>query len=341
MIVSYRSCSYLLNKENVVAMNINRISSIFALTAALLLISAQNGWAQTRWANTEQNIKLWTESFGDKQKPAVVLIAGAGASALQWGTKFCEQLAERGYYVVRYDHRDTGLSDKLDFKSTPYSLDDLQQDVLAVMQSHDVKQAHMVGFSMGGYISQLMAINHPEHVATFTSIASTPDHSILINTWEQKPVRRSELEPPTKEILTATNELFGKPATTPDEKVEQMLAFVQLLTGDKVKVDKPFWSQVFYETIEREKSLEVGANHVFAQKSDMCDRRTQLNLVTAPGLAIQGMQDPYFPINHGKKTAEAIPNGHYLAIENMGHAFDPAFWPEMVTALDEHFKRAF
>ena len=132
-------------------------------------------------------IEIEYESIGDPKAPPMLMIMGLGAQLTTWDDGFCQALAERGFHVVRYDNRDAGLSTKMDaagpadiagaYSGNPqpaYTLDDLAADAVGVLDGLGVRAAHIVGASMGGFIAQLVAINHPDRVLSLTSIMSGP-----------------------------------------------------------------------------------------------------------------------------------------------------------------------
>ena len=117
-------------------------------------------------------VTLYTEAFGDPRNPAVLLVMGAMASAVWWPDEFSRQLVDRGRYVVRYDHRDTGKSTSYEPGAAPYTVEDLADDAVGVLHALGIDAAHFVGMSLGGYLSQLVALKHPERVRSLTLIAS-------------------------------------------------------------------------------------------------------------------------------------------------------------------------
>lgn len=117
-------------------------------------------------------VALFSESVGDRKAPPVLLIMGAMASGVWWPAPFCAQIAARGRIVIRYDHRDTGRSTSYSPGQTRYSVETLADDALAILDAHGVRDAHLVGMSLGGYISQLLALKAPARVRTLTLIAS-------------------------------------------------------------------------------------------------------------------------------------------------------------------------
>ena len=115
---------------------------------------------------------LFTESFGDRDAPPVLLIMGAMASGVWWPSSFCVQLASRGRFVLRYDHRDTGRSTSYGPGGASYSTETLADDALSVLNAYKIESAHLVGMSLGGYLSQLLALKAPQRVRTSALIAS-------------------------------------------------------------------------------------------------------------------------------------------------------------------------
>src|SRR4030088_2627845 len=132
-------------------------------------------------------VELEYETFGDPSARPLLLIMGLGAQMISWHDDFCAQLAERGFHVIRYDNRDSGLSTWMEDAGHPdlasafmgephpaYELDDLADDAVGLLDALGIGAAHIVGASMGGFIAQLVAINHPDRVLSLTSIMSGP-----------------------------------------------------------------------------------------------------------------------------------------------------------------------
>src|SRR5256885_10281459 len=119
-------------------------------------------------------IELEYETFGERGGAPLLLIGGLGTQMISWDEAFCELLASRGFWVIRFDNRDAGLSTWMDGGGA-YGLDDMAADAAGLLDALGVPAAHVVGASMGGFIAQLVALNHPQHVLTLTSIMSGPN----------------------------------------------------------------------------------------------------------------------------------------------------------------------
>ena len=122
---------------------------------------------------TSGELRLWVDRIGDPADPAVLLIAGAEAQGIGWPSALVDRLVAGGLQVIRYDHRDTGESDSVDFDESPYSIVDLVEDAVAVLDGLDVESAHVLGASMGGVIAQWLAATHPDRVVTLTLMSTT------------------------------------------------------------------------------------------------------------------------------------------------------------------------
>src|SRR5438270_8327984 len=192
---------------------------------------------------TANGIQIEYETLGDPRAAPMLLITGLGAQLITWDDGFCEALVDRGFYVIRYDNRDSGLSDKMEaagladvmaaYAGNPnpaYTLDDLADDAVGVLDALNVPAAHIVGASMGGFIAQLVAINHPDRTLSLTSIMSGPGGEDMV--------------PPTPE---AQQVLIRPAGTTREEVVAAGLEGRHLLGG----IGNPFDEAEERRKIER------------------------------------------------------------------------------------------
>jgi pimeloyl-ACP methyl ester carboxylesterase len=160
-------------------------------------------------------LQIWTERFGHPADPAVLLIMGTSAQSIGWPDELVEALVHGGRQVIRYDHRDTGQSDTVDFAHHPHTLTDMTADALAVLDGHHVDAAHIVGASLGGTIAQLLAVHHPDRVLTLTAIMSGPMGHSSGRAWDRalsgQDPDPSDLPPPTQEFLAHVMKLASSP----------------------------------------------------------------------------------------------------------------------------------
>jgi len=131
-------------------------------------------------------IEIAYETIGDPSNPPLLLVMGLGMQLIHWDLELCEQLAEQGFHVIRFDNRDAGHSTQIDAPvpdirramlglrtDAPYLLSDMAGDAVGLLDELGIEGAHVVGASMGGMIAQTMAIEHPERVLSLVSIMST------------------------------------------------------------------------------------------------------------------------------------------------------------------------
>ncbi len=283
-----------------------------------------------------QGLNIWFESISpkDSSKGAVLLIMGISNDALGWPQKFIQSFVDSGYQVIRYDHRGTGMSDWVKHwdSENPYSLAEMSDDAYAVLQTLDIQKANIIGISMGGMIAQELAINHPERVASLTSIMSSgyiedpelPQISSgiawqLIRTSLKYGIIRGEknmikLHIASRIILmgNATYDLNIK------EIAEQVLHNIRKRNGYNPNASRQHQSAV-------------------AISGSRYDR---LKLMSIPTLVVHGKSDPLIPIEHSKKYASIIPNADSLWIGNMGHDIPDNLVDSLVEKILTNFTKS-
>lgn len=266
-----------------------------------------------------RGVDLYTEHFGNRSKPAVLLISGAMASARFWPDNFCQDLAGQGYFVIRFDQRDMGLSSAVVYATHPYTLKDLEKDVVAILDAYSIKKAHLVGHSMGGAIAQLVAIDYPKRVLSVVPISSAAIARVPLGEHEKALLGQ------TWSVL-----LQNKPTTHFDESVDGFMRSYAHLHGD-VPMDQALARQYIHDLYARSRPEHIawfeqfssGAepmhNHVKAQQS-MPDRTAELQKVRAPILVIHGTKDCLsFARLMKEYCVDKAPHATMHEIDGMGH----------------------
>ncbi|WP_101788436.1 alpha/beta fold hydrolase [Nonomuraea indica] len=273
------------------------------------------------------DLHLWAEEFGDPEHPAVLLVMGAGAQGIQWNDGFVRRLTAGGRRVIRYDHRDTGLSSTVDFAAHPYAVADLASDALHVLDAFGVAEAHLVGVSLGGIIAQRLAVTDPRRVRTLTSISSTPLGTDTAGAVQRAladlPPLPGHLPPPTSELLTVLTTSLPSPGASVEEYLTARLPLWRVLHGEVLPFLPDEYRAMERRAYERARDPQAALNHSLAGASDS-DRAGDLAAVTAPALVLHGTEDPMFPPAHGEATAAAIPGARLVVIEGMGHTLPSA-----------------
>jgi pimeloyl-ACP methyl ester carboxylesterase/SAM-dependent methyltransferase len=262
--------------------------------------------------------ELMVETFGDPGLPAILLIAGANSSMDGWDPEFCERLAAGPRFVIRYDHRDTGGSTTGTPGQPAYRGADLVDDALRVLDGCGVGTAHLVGVSMGGAIAQVVALDHPDRVASLTLIATTSGTG-------------DDLPPMTEELREYFAELAPPDWADRSAVVEYIVDFQRALTAGPM--DEAAVRASAARTVERSSNLEASlTNHNFVEQGEPW--RSRLGTLRAPTLVVHGDRDPLFPLGHGRALATEIPGATLLTLPDMGHETPPrSTWDVVVPAV--------
>lgn len=285
-------------------------------------------------------IQIEYDTFGDPSSPSLLLIMGAGFQMILWPEEFCNLLAGQGLHVIRFDNRDVGLSSKFDEAgepdimeilantqpgaepNIPYTLDDMADDAVGLLDALGIEKAHVCGVSMGGMIAQIIAIRHQSRVSSLISISSgTGDPSLPGG----RPEAMAMLLAPTP----AEREAY----------IEHDMNVFRAFAGSKYPENEQTRRpqiECYYDRCYHPQGM---VRHVIA--AFMAGSRTQdLKTVTVPTLVIHGSEDPILLVEHGRATAEAAPGSELLIMEGMGHGLPPEFMPLLVGPIVQHTKKA-
>ena len=265
-------------------------------------------------------VDLRVETFGSPTAPAILLVMGAGAAMDWWQDDFCARLAAGPRYVIRYDHRDTGQSTSYPPGEPGYTGDDLVADAAALLAVLGVRRAHVVGQSMGGALVQLMALDHPERVASLTLVATSPagpDPDL----------------PPMSDKASAALAAIAEPDWSDRAAVIDYLTEQWRATSSR---SRPFDEQgtraLSARVVDRTTNMESSTKNAYAAEGS--DRwRERLGGLDVPTLVVHGTEDPVFPLGHGEALAREIPGAELLTLEGGGHELARRDWDVVVPAI--------
>ena len=281
-----------------------------------------------------RQIELEYDHFGNPTDPALLLIMGFTAQMVAWEEEFCQQLANRGHFVIRFDNRDCGLSTKLhgvpsnsdavimaammetEMPPVPYTLSDMAADAMKVLDHLNIERAHIMGASMGGMIAQTVAIEHPHRVKTLISVMSQPGELTVGQ--------------PTQEAM----ELIVTPA--PSDR-DEYIAFApkwQLWQSKKYRSDEVSRRNAIRD-FDRSNYPEGGPRQMAAIYASG-SRAGGLQKLEMPTLVIHGTDDQLITPSGGERTAELIPNSTLLMVDDMGHDIPQPLWPLYLDAISKH-----
>jgi pimeloyl-ACP methyl ester carboxylesterase len=283
---------------------------------------------------TANGIRIEYDTFGGREGRPLLLVMGLGAQLIHWRDEFCGMLADRGHYVIRFDNRDSGLSEKFGHlgmpdmaqlaaqlmagepAAAPYSLDDMAADAFGLLDALDVPAAHVCGASMGGMIVQAMALAARERVLSLTSIMSSTGNP--------------ELPPATDEAVAA---MLSPAATSREESIERTLRVAAVIGSPAYPAPEAEARERAAASFDRSFYPE-GVSRQMAAIAAHGNRRPSLATLELPALVVHGAADPLVPVAAGVDTHEALGGSRLLVLDGMGHDLPEPVWPQVVDAIE-------
>lgn len=270
---------------------------------------------------------IWYQTFGNPKHVPVLLIMGGCCQGVLWHHEFCERLANEGYFVIRYDHRDMGLSSCYDFDKDPYTVMDMAKDALWVLDAVGAKQAILFGVSLGGFLAEILAAYFPERVQSLLLLGSSCEIRPMNLAFAGKPSKET-FSPPTQEYLEWMKEFMKLAATSDEEKLAQRIEGWRRLNGNKIPLDPRRNREMHMEFLARMRYPQGIVNHVRMLNTPQSEQliREVPAQIARPTIVLQGTEDPIFPPDHGKALSRKIKNSKFHLIEGMGHVPNDHFY---------------
>jgi pimeloyl-ACP methyl ester carboxylesterase len=275
-------------------------------------------------------VELWYEVVGDADGVPLLLINGLGSQMVSWPPDLLAAFGDRGFKVICFDNRDTGLSTKFDdgepvlprifaaFKGEPvdipYFLRDMAGDAVTVLDAVGERSAHVVGQSMGGMIAQQLAIDHPQQVRSLTSIMSTTG------------------DPDAGQSQPGVVKVLYEPAPTEREANVEHAVEVSRTIGSPSDFDEAWARRKAQLQFDRGLSPQGTGRQMLAVGASG-SRSEALSNLDVPALVIHGDVDPLIDVSGGRRTAEVISGAELLVLAGMGHDLPPSQWPSIVEAI--------
>jgi len=278
------------------------------------------------------NVEIEYETIGDPISKPLLLIAGLGSQMLAWSDEMCENFANRGFFVIRFDNRDVGLSTKFEdaglpnfleitaaysrgeIPEVPYTLVDMAGDAIGVLDALNIDKAHVCGASMGGMIAQILAYRHPSRVLSLTLIMSTTGNP--------------DLPQPKPEIMA---QFFAPVPSEREAYIEETIKRDSLIYGTYTYDEKQGRD---YRTKEYDRSYyPEGIARQLAAMAVPGNIKPKISAIRAPTLVIHGSEDPFNSVEAGKEIATEILGAELLILDGMGHSFPREVVPQIVNAL--------
>lgn len=270
-------------------------------------------------------IDICTESFGHPANPAVLLIMGAMCSMVYWDDEFCQQLANTGRFVIRYDNRDVGRSTAYEPGTSNYNVVDMAVDAVGILDAYQIEQAHLVGMSLGGMIAQVVAVRYPQRVLTLSLMSSS-----LFGSDDN-----NRNLPPMDETILA----YHANAATLDWSDEKavanyLVAGSKILCGSNHTFDEKRAFQQVKKEINRANNLLSMFNHALLKGDDFYEDK--IKEITVPALVIHGTEDTILPFEHALALVDEIPNSFLVTLKGTGHETHSDDWATIINAISNH-----
>lgn len=254
----------------------------------------------------------------------LLLIGGLDGQMIGWPDGFCEALAHAGFEVVRYDHRDAGLSTHFTGKRRAYELTDMIDDMMAVLDELGWESANLAGMSMGGGLAQFAALLHPKRVRTLALISAIPQYGNPILLF-----RYIRFPGPFKLAFRRYGDSAG-------EKKRMLMDVTRLAEARSMPMDEQWLEQVAEESLRRRYPDPYARARQLAAGRAAKMPEGGIAGISHPVLVINGDEDPIVRPAAGRKIAETVQNGRFVLVHRMGHLFAPPLWPELVSEIDRH-----
>lgn len=285
------------------------------------------------------DVKIAYETFGPPDGEPLLLIMGFTFQMLWWPDAFCQELADRGFAVARFDNRDVGLSTH--FSSPPgttakalfgrkagpaYRIEDMADDALAVMDALGWESAHLLGESLGATFAQLIAIRQPHRVRSLVCAmgggAGTPIGML----------RNTKLGLLLRLALKRYDD-------TREASIQRLVDTYLLMCSRKHPIDETWVREIAEECWNRDHGPD-GTNRQLAASRTGADLRAELARLKVPTLVIHGEDDPWIRLRAAHSLTKAIPGARLIAYPDMGHELPQHLWATIAHDVWEATRRA-
>ena len=287
-------------------------------------------------------VKIFYRDYGPEDGDPMLLVHGLGAQLVHWPPHLIDFLQANNFRPITYDNRDVGLSSRfagepsfvLDYIKyflrlpieSEYTIDDMAEDGIKLLEALHIKQAHVLGTSMGGMIAQIISAQYPEKVKSFTLIASTASTP-------------SPLNAPTKAVRDLMMERSKNPNASIEEVLEREIKIIGLIGMEGRVVDTPEFRSETIKNFDRAQDGSGYARQLLAILASK-GRLDKIKKITAPTLIIHGRHDPMIQLKNAYKMHKLMPHSQLEIIDNMRHLMEPEILSQFEEVLLEHLRKA-
>ena len=296
-----------------------------------------------------KDIEIFYRDYGPNDAEPILLVQGLGGQLVNWPQHLIEFLIENNFRPIVFDNRDTGLSTRVDSDSfsdekrsntivrsyiryylrlpieSEYTIDDMANDAIAVLDELNISQAHVLGISMGGMIAQIIASSHSDRTKTFTLIASTASTP-------------SPLNGPTRKVRKLLMDRTKNPNSTIDQRVDRTRKIFSEIGYQGIDLNTDQFYQDISSSIKRGGNDDTGFGRQLTAILGSKNRLDKVKSIKAPTLIIHGKEDPLIKVKNAYKTNQLIKDSKLIVISDMRHLIEPPVFDQFKQDLLKHLK---
>ena len=313
----------------------------------ILMFTNSNLFSFDEGVSKNKNIEIYFRDYGPQNGDPILLVQGIGGQLINWPQHLIEFLIENNFRPIVFDNRDTGLSTRTNSEAfnadninntvlrnyiryylrlpikSEYTIDDMADDAISVLNELDIDQAHILGISMGGMIAQIIASSYPERTKTFTLIASTASTP-------------SPFNGPTREVRNLFIERTKSTSATIDERVNRTKRLFKIIGYEGIDLETDEFYSNIKSSIERGGTDDTGFGRQLTAILGSENRIKKVKLISSPTLIIHGNEDPLIRVKNAYKTNKLIKNSKLKVIPDMRHLIEPPVFDQFKEDLLNH-----
>ena len=315
----------------------------------IIMFTNSNLFSYEEGKALNQDIEIYYRDYGPIDAEPILLVQGLGGQLVNWPQHLIEFLIENNFRPIVFDNRDTGLSTRINSDSfsdekrsntivrsyiryylrlpieSEYTIDDMANDAIAVLDELNISRAHVLGISMGGMIAQILASTHSDRTKTFTLIASTASTP-------------SPLNGPTRKVRKLLMDRTKNPNSTIDQRVNRTRKIFSEIGYQGIDLNTDEFYQDISSSIKRGGNDDTGFGRQLTAILGSENRLDKVKSIKAPTLIIHGKEDPLIKVKNAYKTNKLIKDSKLIVISDMRHLIEPPVFDQFKQDLLKHLK---
>ena len=315
----------------------------------IIMFTNSNLFSYEEGRAVNQDVEIYYRDYGPIDAEPILLVQGLGGQLVNWPQHLIEFLIENNFRPIVFDNRDTGLSTRINSDSfsdekrsntivrsyiryylrlpieSEYTIDDMANDAIAVLDELNISQAHILGISMGGMIAQIVASTHSDRTKTFTLIASTASTP-------------SPLNGPTRKVRKLLMDRTKNPNSTIDQRVNRTRKIFSEIGYQGIDLNTDEFYQDISSSIKRGGNDDTGFGRQLTAILGSENRLDKVKSIKAPTLIIHGKEDPLIKVKNAYKTNKLIKDSKLIVISDMRHLIEPPVFDQFKQDLLKHLK---